>query len=109
MTLKICDVSPAVLDKLPAKTDDKSGVGVHYVDAVLKPMNTTLEDGTVVKCKRRGLKITFAAGDKKGDGLMRRLAVGPDPQVMLVEALAEAGRAAGVDLALRDGAIYLTR
>ena len=26
--------------KLPAKTDDKSGIGVHYVDAYLKPMNT---------------------------------------------------------------------
>jgi hypothetical protein len=34
-----------------------------------------LEDGTPVKCKRRGLKIVFNAGGRKGEGLMRRLAM----------------------------------
>ena len=60
---KICDINAAAIDKLPEKTDDKSGIGVHYIDAFLKPMNTTLEDGTVVKCKRRGLKVTLTAGE----------------------------------------------
>ena len=106
--MKLCDVSPAAQDKLPQKTDDKSGIGVHYVDAFLKPMNAKLEDGTAVKCKRRGLKITLTAGTKKGDGLMRRLDVSPDPVVMLDAALQEAARAAGVELAVENGAIYLT-
>ena len=46
MKAKLCDVNPAALEKLPQHTDDKSGIGVHYVDAYIKPMNTKLEDGT---------------------------------------------------------------
>lgn len=109
MKVKLCDVNPAALDKLPARTDDKSGVGVHYVDAYLKPMNVKLEDGTPVKVKRRGLKIALAVGPAKGEGLMRRLANGPDPVVMLDAALLEAARSAGVGLSIEDGAVYLER
>ncbi|MEO8482970.1 MAG: hypothetical protein ABI634_12220 [Acidobacteriota bacterium] len=109
MTHKVCDINPAATDKLPAMSEDKSGIGVHYVDAYIKPMNTTLEDGTIVKCKRRGLKITLTAGDNKGDGLMRRLQFGPDPVVMLAAALQEAAKNAGVALHIADGAMYLTR
>lgn len=107
MRIKLCDVNAAAVEKLPHLTDDKSGIGVHYVDAFLKPMNTTLEDGTVVKCKRRGLKITLSIGSKKGEGLMRRLAVSPDPVVMLDAALKEAAKAAGVELEIEDGAIFV--
>ncbi len=71
MKVKICDVNPAAESKLPAQTEDKSGIGVHYVDAYIKPMNTKLQDGTAVRCKRCGLKITLSAGTKKGEGLMR--------------------------------------
>jgi len=106
---KLCDINVAAIDKLPAKTDDKSGIGVHYVDAYIKPMNTTLEDGTVVKCKRRGLKIVLSAGDKKGEGLMRRLQVSADPVVMLETALQEAATNAGVALSIADGSVYLTK
>ena len=109
MKVKLCDVSPVALDKLPAKTEDKSGIGVHYVDAYLKPMNTKLEDGTAVKCKRRGLKIALSIGDKKGEGLMRRLAVSPDPIVMLDAALQEAAKSAGIELSIDNGAIFITR
>ena len=108
MKMKLCDLNPAAPDKLPPKTDDKSGIGVHYVDAYLKPMNAKLEDGTAVKCKRRGLKVMLTAGAKKGEGLMRRLDVSPDPVVMLDRALQDAAKAAGVELAVEDGAIYLT-
>ena len=80
MKVKLCDLNLAAKEKLPAHTDDKSGIGVHYVDAYIKPMNAKLEDGTAVRCKRRGLKITLTAGAKKGEGLMRRLDVGPDPE-----------------------------
>jgi hypothetical protein len=92
---------------MPALTDDKSGIGVHYVDAFLKPMNTKLPDGTAVKCKRRGLKIALSIGAKKGEGLMRRLDVGPDPVVMLAAGLQEAARSAGIELSVEDGAIFL--
>lgn len=108
MKTKLCDVSAVALDKLPEKTADKSGIGVHYVDAYLKPMNVKLADGTAVRCKRRGLKIMLTAGAKKGEGLMRRLAVSRDPVVMLHAALEEAARSAGVELAVEDGAIYIT-
>lgn len=107
MKVKLCDVNAAAREKLPEHTDDKSGIGVHYVDAYLKPMNTKLEDGTPVKCKRRGLKITLSAGTRKGEGLMRRLDVSRDPVVMLDAALQEAARAAGIGLTIEDGSIYV--
>ena len=108
MKTKLCDVNAAALEKLPEHTGDKSGIGVHYVDAYLKPMNVKLADGTPVKCKRRGLKIVLSAGGKKGEGLMRRLQVSRDPVAMLQAALQEAARSAGVELSVEDGAIFLT-
>lgn len=107
MKVKLCDLNPAAKEKLPAHTEDKSGIGVHYIDAYIKPMNTKLEDGTPVKCKRRGLKITLSAGAKKGEGLMRRLDVSRDPVVMLDAALKEAAGAAGIELTVEDGAIFI--
>ena len=108
MKAKLCEINAAALEKLPQFTDDRSGIGVHYVDAYLKPMNATLEDGTVVKCKRRGLKIVLSVGTKTGDGLMRRLDVSADPVVMLEAALQEAAKGAGVELSAENGAFYLT-
>jgi hypothetical protein len=106
MRVKLCDVNSAAEDKLPQHTADKSGIGVHYVDAYLKPMNVKLKDGTAVKCKRRGLKIVLSAGGKKGEGLMRRIDVSADPVVMLNTALQEAATAAGIELMVEDGAIF---
>ena len=108
MKQKLCDVNRAAEEKLPPKMEDKSGIGVHYMDAYLKPMNAKLPDGTAVKAKRRGLKITLTVGTKKGDGIMRRLQVSPDPKVMLPAALAEAAKNAGVALAIEDGGIYIS-
>jgi hypothetical protein len=108
MKTKLCDLNAAAVDKLPEKTDDKSGIGVHYVDAYIKPFNAKLPDGTAVKCKRRGLKIILSVGDKKGEGLMRRLEVSRDAVVMLDAALQEAAKSAGVELAVENGAIFLT-
>ena len=70
MKTKLCDVNPAAKDKLPHLTDDKSGVGAHYVDAYLKPMNVKLNDGTAVRCKRRGLKITLTI-EKSGGPIVK--------------------------------------
>ncbi len=106
MKVKICDVNPAAVSKLPEHTGDKSGIGVHYVDAFIKPMNVKLEDGTPVRCKRRGLKIVLSAGARKGEGLMRRIDVSADPAIMLNAALQEAAKAAGIELMVEDGAIF---
>jgi len=108
MKTKLCDINIAAKEKLPPTTEDKSGIGVHYVDAYIKPMNGKLPDGIAVKCKRRGLKITLTAGTKKGDGIMRRLEVSKDPVVMLQAALQEAAKAADVELSVEAGAMFIS-
>src|SRR3954468_203581 len=100
MKTKLCDINATATEKLPPKMEDKSGIGVHYIDAYLKPMNGKLPDGTTIKCKRRGLKITLTAGTKKGDGIMRRLEVSKDPVMMLQAALKEAAKNADVELSV---------
>ena len=106
--IKLCDLDPTATAKLPPGFADKSGVGVHYVDAYVKPMNAALPDGTRVSCKRRGLRVTLRVGTKKGDGLMRRLQVSADPVVMLAACLQEAATAAGVQLQVTDKEILIT-
>lgn len=106
--IKLCDIDPAAAAKLPPAFPDKSGVGVHYVDAYVKPMNAALPDGVRVSCKRRGLRVTLRVGTKKGDGLLRRLQTGPDPVVMLQACLQEAATAAGVQLQVTDREILIT-
>ena len=108
MKVKLCDVNPTAESKLPALTEDKSGIGVHYVDAFIKPMNTKLADGTRVSCKRKGLKITLVVGTKKGEGLLRRIDVSKDPAVMMSAALQEAAKAAGIELQVTDSEILVT-
>lgn len=98
--IKLCDTNKSAVAKLPPAFPDKSGVGVHYVDAFIAPMNAALPDTTRVSCKRKGLRITLRVGTKKGDGLLRRLEVSRDPVVMLEAALREAAAAAGVGLEL---------
>jgi hypothetical protein len=105
--VKLCDINQTAREKLPPTYADKSGIGVHYVDAFLKPMNAKLPDGSAVSCKRKGLKILLTVGAKKGHGLMRRLEVGKDPTVMLPSALQEAARSAGVELVLTENEIFV--
>ena len=107
--IKLCNRNPAAPDKLPPKFPDKSGVGVHYVDAFIAPMNAALPDATAtrVSCKRKGLRVTLRVGAKKGDGLMRRLEISKDPVVMLDACLQEAAKAAGVQLQVTDTEILI--
>jgi hypothetical protein len=105
---KLCDLNTEAKGKLPPAFADKSGIGVHYIDAFIKPMNTKLADGTRVSCKRKGLKLTLVVGTKKGEGLMRRLTVSRDPVVMLNAALLEAAKAAGIELQITDAEILVT-
>jgi len=104
---RLCAINPAATAKLPPGFPDKSGVGVHYVDAFIAPMNAALPDTTRVSCKRKGLRVTLRVGAKKGDGLLRRLQHGPDPVRMLGAALQEAATAAGVQLQITDTEILL--
>lgn len=105
--IKLCDINTEAVQKLPPTAPDKSGIGVHYMDAFIKPMNTKLEDGTRVGCKRRGLKVSLRVGDKKGDGLMRRLDVSSDPVVMLKAALEEAAKQAGIGINITNKEIFI--
>ncbi|MDZ7288783.1 MAG: hypothetical protein ONB44_10525 [candidate division KSB1 bacterium] len=105
--VKICDIDQTAKSKLPPQINDKSGIGVHYIDAFISPMNTQLEDGTRISCKRKGLKIILGVGARKGEGLMRRLDVSKDPEIMLRAALQEAAKAAGVELKITETEIFV--
>ena len=105
---KLCDINSSAQAKLPPAFAEKSRIGSHYADAFVKPMNTKLPDGTRVGCKRKGLKITLTVGTKKGEGLLRRIEVGPDPVAMLSAALQEAAKAAGVELNITETEILIT-
>ena len=105
--IKLCNRNLAAPEKLPPKFQDKSGVGVHYVDAFVAPMNAALPDTTRVSCKRKGLRVTLRVGTKKGEGLMRRLTVSRDPVVMLEACLQEAAKAAGVQLQITETEILI--
>jgi hypothetical protein len=106
--MKLCDVNQSAREKLPPQLSDKSGIGVHYIDAYIKPMNTTIEGGTRVACKRKGLKILLTVGTKKGEGLMRRIDVSADPIVMLKAALLEAAKNAGIELNITGSEIQVS-
>ena len=104
---KLCDLDPAAKEKLPPATPDKSGIGVHYVDAVLKDMKGRLDNGIRVSAKRRGLRIDLKVGKRKGSGLMRRLEVSKDPVVMLRAALQEAAEEAHAQIEITATEIQL--
>jgi len=105
--VKICDINSEAVDKLPPKFSDKSGVGVHYTDAFIKPMNIRLEDGTRISCKRKGIKITLRVGTTKGEGLLRRLDVSKNPVEMLQAALQEAAKEAAIELQITEKEILM--
>jgi hypothetical protein len=107
MSFRICDIPVAAEEKLAPALNDRSGIGVHYVDAWIKPLNLTMPDGTKVVCKRRGLKVTLTVGDRKGEGLMRRLEHGPDPRLMLVALWSEVANNGGPKLSVVDGGVWV--
>lgn len=92
---------------LPANKLDGSGVGVNYVDAYLKAFKVTLEDGRKLTARRRGIRITLMIGEAKGDGLLRRLVHGPDPKVLLREALNEAAAQIGATIRMEQGRVEI--
>ena len=107
MRIEIGKVSPEAEAKLPGKQSDGSRIGVNFIDVIIKSIKAHLEDGGKVSCKRRGLQLTLTVGDKKGEGLMRRLEYGPEPENILKEALKEAAEAAEVGLVVEDRTFFL--
>lgn len=92
---------------IPPSQPDGSRIGVNYADAYLKAFQVDLADGRKVAAKRKGLKVTLQIGDRKGEGLMRRLEHGPNAKVILQKALEEAARAAGSCFSVDGGVLYL--
>ena len=107
MKVRVADENKDAEQFIPPAQPDGSRIGINYADAYLKVLKTTLEHGRKVVCKRRGLKITLTIGDKKGEGLMRRLDHGPDVKVILQNALQDAAKNAGAEFSVEDGALYL--
>jgi hypothetical protein len=91
----------------PKNKLDGSGVGINYVDALIKPIKVILEDGRKVAFKRRGLKLTATIGDRTGEALLRRLEHGPSITAIVRTALAAAVAAAGGTLHFTDDAVDL--
>jgi hypothetical protein len=92
---------------LPTNKLDGSGVGINYVDVYLKAFKITLEDGRKFLAKRRGIKITISVGEAKGEGLLRRMVHGPDPKILLREALTEAAAQLGGSVKLEAGRVEI--
>ncbi len=92
---------------IPPSQPDGSKIGVNYADAYIKVLNKELDEGLRISCKRRGLKITLTIGDRKGEGLMRRLEHGPDARNILRHALQDAAANAGAILEVEDNVLYL--
>ena len=107
MRIRVAEENAAAFELLPPAAPDGSGIGVNYVDAYLKPLNVTLDDGRTVACKRRGLNIVLSIGDQTGEALLRRIEHGPDPKVILQRALQSAAEQAGAAIVVEGGIIYL--
>jgi hypothetical protein len=87
---------------------DGSGVGVNYLDVIVKASKLTLPDGRKLLLKRKGLKLTLAIGEKQGEALLRRIEHGPDVRAIIRQALEAAALAAGARAArLEPGAVHL--
>jgi hypothetical protein len=92
---------------LPEVKPDGSGVGINYVDQILKNFKLTLTDGRKMLAKRRGLKITLTIGDKQGEAIMRRMEHGPDVKNIFRKALEEAAQNAGASIQIESNQIDL--
>ena len=107
MKIRISDENPAAAELIPPNQPDASGIGVNYTEAYLKVIDMELEPGKKVACKRKGLMISLAIGDKTGEALMRYIEDGPDVKNILRRAIENAAEDAGAKFLVEDGTIYL--
>lgn len=101
-----CPVNKDAAEQLPGKVPDGSGIAVHYIDNFIKPLNGE-QEGVKFACKRRGLKLTLTVGDKKGEGIVRRIENGPEFENMLLKCLEEAAESAGLKISVGDEEITI--
>lgn len=92
---------------IPPQAPDGSGIGVNYIDAYIKPINTSLENGTALTCRRKGLKIILTIDDKTGEAIIRRAEHGPDVRDMLRKALQSAAKEADAKFIVEGDGLYL--
>lgn len=109
MKFKVGTENKAAVEKLAPDFSDNSGIGVHYMDAYLKTFNSNVEGDNEVKVKRKGLKVSLKINGTVGAGLMRRLTVSEDPEIMLQAALTEAAKNAGYHYSLEGGEFWLEK
>ena len=107
MKFRIASEDSLAEQLIPPAAPDNSGIGINYADAYIKPMNTQLEGGPKIVCKRKGLKIILSIGEKTGEAVMRRVDHGPDVRNMLRKALESAAQVAGAQFSVADGGIFL--
>jgi hypothetical protein len=107
MTVTIAFDQAKAESTLQGEMPDGSGVGVNYVDVIVKASKLTLPDGRKLLLKRKGLKLTLAIGDKQGEALLRRLEHGPDVHAIVRQALEAVALAAGARARLEPGAVHL--
>lgn len=107
MKIELCKENPEASEWLPSKKPDGSGLGINFADKYIQPFNQTLEDGTKITCKRRGLKISVAVGEKKSDALLRWYENGPNVKKILGCALVEAFGNIGVGYQVENESIFL--
>lgn len=107
MKIKVAEENQEAELLIPPSKPDSSGIGVNYTDAYLKVLNTQLETGEKLACKRKGLKLLLSLGEKKGEVLMCKRTNGPDVRNILREALTELFRSIGTTFTVDGGVIYL--
>lgn len=105
----VCQVNEDAAGLLPPSKPDGSGIGINYVDAYLKPMNVTLDDGPKVTAKRRaGLEVALKIGEKEGAALLRIEDAGGDPKRCLANALTSAAEQCGYIFSIEGDSVVLT-
>lgn len=107
MKIRIAEENTDAEKLIPPSAPDGSGIGVNYIDAYIKPLNTALDNGTQIACKRKGLKVILSVGDATGEAIMRRIEHGPDVKNILRKALLSAAQQAGCELSVDDGSVWL--
>lgn len=107
MKVRIADENVEAEKLIPPAAPDGSGIGINYIDQYVKPLNTELENGQKVACKRKGLKVILSIGEQTGEAVIRRVDHGPDVRNMLRKALETAAELAGSKFHVEDGGLYL--
>jgi hypothetical protein len=107
MTVTIAFDQAKAESTLKGEMPDGSGVGVNYVDVIVKASKLTLPDGRKLLLKRKGLKLTLAIGDKQARRCCAASSTVPTFARLIAQALEAAALAAGAKARLEAGALHL--